>query len=115
MVQVIRKDTQAVIGADGEFSALQVDSDGALRVANEVNDAPWSCTGFKTADAVVKAAAGVLGTIQLAVTALSSAAVSLFPSFSLLPLLAIMGADFVLVLAIMALVVGRPAPAMATR
>jgi len=59
------------------------------------------------------AAAGVLGTIQLAVTALASGAVSLFPSFSLLPLLGILGADFLIVLAIMAAVIGRPAPALA--
>jgi len=55
----------------------------------------------------------VLGTIQLAVTALASGAVSLFPSFSLLPLLGILGADFLIVLAIMAAVIGRPAPALA--
>lgn len=51
------------------------------------------------------AAAGVLGTIQLAVTAAASAAVSLFPSFSLLPLLAILGADFLIVLFLMSVVV----------
>lgn len=59
------------------------------------------------------AAAGVLGTIQLAVTALASAVVSLFPSFSLLPLFGIMGAGFLISLGIMAGVMGRVSPAPA--
>lgn len=68
-IEVVRKDTQATIaGTDGEISYLQVNADGALRVANEVNDTPWSCTGFKTADAVVKATPGVLGGVLVTAT-----------------------------------------------
>lgn len=46
-------------------------------------------------------AAGLLGTLQLAVTGIASMAVSFFPSFSLLPLLGVLAVNFLLVLAIM--------------
>jgi len=74
---------------------------------------PAAICALDSAKSGAGAAAGVLGTIQLAVTALASAAVSLFPSFTLMPLLCILGVDFLIVLFIMAVVVGRPAPATA--
>lgn len=68
-IEVVRKDTLGTIaGTSGEITFLQTNADGELRVTNEVNDEPWSCTGFKTADAVVKAAPGVLGGIIVTAT-----------------------------------------------
>lgn len=54
------------------------------------------------------AAAGLLGTLQLAITALASATVSLLPSFSVLPLMAVLGTSFTLMLATM-MALGRGA------
>lgn len=69
MPVVVRKDTMAATtSADGEFAFLQVNANGELRITNEVNDAPWECTGFKTADAVVKNAPGTLGGIIVTAT-----------------------------------------------
>jgi len=44
------------------------------------------------------AAAGLLGALQLAVTAIASAVVTLFPTFSLAPLVAVLGGALVLAL-----------------
>lgn len=55
------------------------------------------------------AAAGLLGTLQLGVTAAASGAVSLFPSFTVIPLVSILGGGFVLVLATMAMLRPRKA------
>ena len=54
------------------------------------------------------AAAGLLGTLQLAITALASAAVSLFPSFSILPLIGILGTGFVMTLLATAFLTRQP-------
>jgi DHA1 family bicyclomycin/chloramphenicol resistance-like MFS transporter len=52
--------------------------------------------GVQSPGAGAGAAAGALGTVQLVVTALASAAISVSPAFSLLPLLLVCGASVVL-------------------
>lgn len=61
----------------------------------------------------IGAAAGTLGTIQLAVTALASAAVSLWPPVSLQPLTMVLGSAFAAMLAIALRIARSPAPAQA--
>lgn len=61
---------------------------------------PAAISALDAAEAGAGAAASLLGTCQLAVTAMASAAISLFPAFSVLPLLAILAGSFVLVLSL---------------
>lgn len=61
----------------------------------------------------IGAAAGLLGTIQLAVTALASAAVSLWPPVSLQPLTLVLGSAFIFMLAIVFMISRSPAPEQA--
>lgn len=64
---------------------------------------PAAISALDASDQGAGAAAGLLGTLQLAVTAGASAAVSFFPSFTIVPLISILGCGFVLVLVTMAL------------
>lgn len=59
---------------------------------------PSAISALDASDQGAGAAAGLLGTLQLGVTAASSAAVSLFPSSTVIPLISILGGGFLLVL-----------------
>jgi DHA1 family bicyclomycin/chloramphenicol resistance-like MFS transporter len=61
---------------------------------------PAAISALEQATSGAGLAAGLLGTIQLAVTAVASAAVSLFPSFTLLPLAIVLGSALVMILLI---------------
>ena len=66
---VMRKDTRAAgASEDGEMSVLQTNASGELRVVSESTDTPWSCTGIKTADAVIKATPGTLAGVVVTQT-----------------------------------------------
>jgi DHA1 family bicyclomycin/chloramphenicol resistance-like MFS transporter len=67
-------------------------------VASGLMLTPAAITALDTSTQGSGAAAGLLGTMQLAITAFGSAAVSLFPSSSVLPLIGVLGTGFVLVL-----------------
>ncbi|MBB4641166.1 hypothetical protein [Rhizorhapis suberifaciens] len=64
---------------------------------------PSAISALDASEQGAGAAAGLLGTLQLGVTAAGSVAVSLFPSFTMTPLISILGAGFILVLATMAM------------
>lgn len=59
---------------------------------------PAAISALDAADGSAGVAAGLLGTLQLAITAVASAAVSLFPSFTIMPLVGLLGAGFLLML-----------------
>ncbi|WP_206245312.1 multidrug effflux MFS transporter [Novosphingobium terrae] len=63
---------------------------------------PAATSALDSVGTGIGAAAGLLGTIQLAVTALASAAVSLWPPTSLMPLTSVLGGAFVAMVAIVA-------------
>jgi MFS transporter, DHA1 family, multidrug resistance protein len=56
---------------------------------------PAAITALDASSAAAGTAAGALGTIQLVVTATASGAISLFPAFSVVPLLIVVGGSFV--------------------
>ena len=58
---------------------------------------PAAISALDAAKSGAGTAASMLGTLQLAVTALASGAISLFPPFSVLPLLTIIGGSFTLI------------------
>lgn len=58
--------------------------------------APAAATALDAGGRAGGAAAGTLGTLQLVITAAASALVSIFPAFSLVPLLAVLGGALVL-------------------
>lgn len=64
---------------------------------------PAAISALDASDQGAGAAAGLLGTLQLGVTAAGSGAVSLFPSFTILPLISILAGGFLLVLAAIAM------------
>lgn len=68
---------------------------------------PAAITALDAAKGGSGAAAGLLGTIQLAVTASASAAISLFPAFTVLPLIGVLGASLLLTVVLATL--ARPA------
>lgn len=70
---------------------------------------PAATSALDSVGTGIGAAAGLLGTIQLAVTALASAAVSLWPPVSLAPLTSVLTGSFVAMVAIVTLL-GRLAP-----
>ncbi|MPT48563.1 MAG: Bcr/CflA family efflux MFS transporter [Sphingobium sp.] len=69
---------------------------------------PAATSALDTVSSGAGLAAGLLGTLQLMVTGIASASVSLFPSFTLFPLLFVLGTSFLLVLAIMFLLADGP-------
>ncbi|WP_395397326.1 multidrug effflux MFS transporter [Novosphingobium sp. BL-8A] len=70
---------------------------------------PAATSALDSVRSGIGAAAGLLGTIQLAVTALASAAVTLWPPVSLLPLTSVLGAAFAAMVIIVALLGRLPA------
>ena len=75
--------------------------------------APAAVTALDASGSAAGSAAGMLGTLQLVITAASSALISLFPAFSLTPLLAVLGGA--LSLATLLSMVSGPAAATAPR
>ena len=69
---------------------------------------PSAISALDASEQGAGAAAGLLGTLQLGVTAAGSGAVSLFPSFTIIPLISRLAGGFLLVLAAMALVRTQP-------
>ncbi|MBA4090701.1 MAG: adenylate cyclase [Sphingobium sp.] len=63
---------------------------------------PAAISALDAAAGGAGAAAGLLGTLQLAITAAASAAVSLLPSVSILPLTGVLGVSFLTMLLVMA-------------
>lgn len=85
------------------LAAFQVYS-GLLFVIAGLILTPAATSALDSVGTGIGAAAGLLGTIQLAVTALASAAVSLWPPVSLVPLTSVLGSAFVaMVLIVVAL------------
>jgi len=70
---------------------------------------PAAITALDAASGGAGAAAGLLGTIQLAITAAASASVSLFPALSISPLVGVLGTA--LSLALLLAFLQRPRPA----
>jgi DHA1 family bicyclomycin/chloramphenicol resistance-like MFS transporter len=67
---------------------------------------PAAISALDAAAGGAGAAAGLLGTLQLAITALASAAISILPSVSVLPLTGVLGVSFLTMLLVMT-VMGR--------
>lgn len=74
---------------------------------------PAAISALDAAAGGAGAAAGLLGTLQLAITAAASAAVSLLPSVSILPLTGVLGVSFLTMLLVMMALGGRASPASA--
>jgi DHA1 family bicyclomycin/chloramphenicol resistance-like MFS transporter len=81
----------------------------SLFVASGLMLTPAAITALDAASGGAGAAAGLLGTIQLAITAAASASVSLFPAFSISPLAGVLGTA--LSLALLLAFLQRPRPA----
>lgn len=73
---------------------------------------PAAISALDAAAGGAGAAAGLLGTLQLAITAAASAAVSLLPAVSILPLTGVLGVSFLTMLLVMTALAG---PASAAR
>lgn len=72
---------------------------------------PAAISALDAAAGGAGAAAGLLGTLQLAITAAASAAVSLLPSVSILPLTGVLGVSFLTMLLVMMVLGGRASTA----
>lgn len=70
---------------------------------------PAAISALDAAAGGAGAAAGLLGTLQLAITALASGAVSLLPSMAVLPLAGLLGGSFALMTLVMMALAGRRA------
>ncbi len=70
---------------------------------------PAAISALDAAGGGAGAATGLLGTLQLAITALASGAVSLLPSMTVLPLAALLGGSFMLMAVVMLGLGGRRA------
>ncbi|MEC3948060.1 multidrug effflux MFS transporter [Sphingobium sp. HWE2-09] len=70
---------------------------------------PAAISALDAAGGGAGAATGLLGTLQLAITALASGAVSLLPSMTVLPLAALLGGSFTLMAVVMLALGGRQA------
>jgi len=81
----------------------------SLFVASGLMLTPAAITALDAASGGAGAAAGLLGTIQLAITAAASASVSLFPALSISPLVGVLGTA--LSLALLLAFLQRPRPA----
>lgn len=71
---------------------------------------PAAVTALDESRSGAGTAAATLGSVQLAVTAAASAAISLFPAFSVLPLLAVLGGSFLGALALSGSLARVPTP-----
>lgn len=76
---------------------------------------PAATSALDSVRSGIGAAAGLLGTIQLAVTALASAAVTLWPPTSLRPLTSVLGTAFAAMVVIVVVLGRLPLPAEDTR
>ncbi len=99
----------ATLPAGVPLALFQVYSVALFMVAGLVLT-PAATSALDSVRAGIGSAAGLLGTIQLAVTALASAAVTLWPPVSLRPLTLVLGCAFALMLLIVARIARSAAP-----